>query len=212
MHFESVEIGYVLKAEYFLPENASNVIDILGDPFNPSPRPLTNGRRRRYAAASQHGSVATTEAQQLQGYDADLQQRFERYDAVAVEVDTELNTERNIGTDADYQYEYEMQKDTTNNNHVDGNILHDDADDANDDADVDSEATLPPLTLADVRIKERNNLYTARFALYRGFEAIVQRNGLPGRPCMLRSICEAAHAPFSYDNGILGELAHIVMR
>lgn len=155
------------------------------------------------------------------GYDAELQQRYERYDAVAVEVDAGSNAEKK-STTADREYEYEYNDDdaankgrsigtaqtmTTSPKDTYSNIENDltDNDDSNDDE-------LPPLKLDDVRIKEHNNLFAARFSLYHGFEAIVQRNGLPGRPCMLRSICEAAHAPFTYDNGILGELAHIVMR
>lgn len=35
--------------------------------------------------------------------------------------------------------------------------------------------------------------------------------GLDGKACVLRSICESAHASFGYSNGILGELIHIIM-
>lgn len=40
---------------------------------------------------------------------------------------------------------------------------------------------------------------------------IIDSKGLSGRPCVLRSICESAHTPFDFSNGILGELMHIVM-
>lgn len=36
-------------------------------------------------------------------------------------------------------------------------------------------------------------------------------NGLVGRSCVLRSICESAHTSFDHSNGILGELLHVVM-
>lgn len=37
------------------------------------------------------------------------------------------------------------------------------------------------------------------------------RQGFDGRSCVLRSICESAHASFDYTNGILGELLHILL-
>lgn len=39
----------------------------------------------------------------------------------------------------------------------------------------------------------------------------ISSQGLDGRACVLRAICESAHTPFDYSNGILGELMHIVM-
>lgn len=40
---------------------------------------------------------------------------------------------------------------------------------------------------------------------------VCYRKGLRGRECLLKSICEAALVPFTHTNGILGELAHIVI-
>lgn len=180
LNFESVTIGYVFKAEYFLPENSSNVLDILADPFNPTTRPISGTGRRRKRSS---------------GFDANTQQRFEKYEEQAVEV--ESGTMPNGLASYDDEYEDVNQ-----------------VDDENIDLDEDDETTgqHTPYTLNDVKIREPNNLATARFTMYRGLESLVQKRGLPGRPCMLRSICEAAGAQFSYHNGILGELAHIVLR
>lgn len=185
LNFESVTIGYVFKAEYFLPENASNVLDILSDPFNPTPRPISDtGRRRRRSS----------------GFDADTQQRYERYEEEAIEV--ESATMPNGMASYDDEYDEDAVR-------VGGA-----EDSAEDDLAEDAETVKQhsPYTLNDVKIREPNNLATARFTMYRGLESLLQKRGLPGRPCMLRSICEAANAQFSYHNGILGELAHIVLR
>lgn len=43
------------------------------------------------------------------------------------------------------------------------------------------------------------------------FIYLFSSKGLDGRSCVLRSICESAHASFDYTNGILGELMHVIM-
>lgn len=61
-------IGYVFKAEYFLPENASNYINTLADPFDITPRPITGERKRRRSVD-----------QVAHGYDSVTNQKYERY-------------------------------------------------------------------------------------------------------------------------------------
>ncbi|XP_054729119.1 uncharacterized protein LOC129238105 [Anastrepha obliqua] len=50
-----------------------------------------------------------------------------------------------------------------------------------------------------------------RWIIYKGMETLMNRAGLSGRECMLRSICEHAVVPFHYDSGILSEIMHIVL-
>ncbi|XP_014095964.2 uncharacterized protein [Bactrocera oleae] len=50
-----------------------------------------------------------------------------------------------------------------------------------------------------------------RWLIYRAMEILMNRAGLAGRECMLRSICEHAAIPLHYDNGILGEILHIIL-
>lgn len=62
-------IGYVFKAEYFLPENASNYLNIVADPFDITPQPITGRRKKRDAIDN---SVV--------GFDNDTKQKYEKYE------------------------------------------------------------------------------------------------------------------------------------
>uniref|UniRef100_A0A0A1WW03 Protein LDB19 n=1 Tax=Zeugodacus cucurbitae TaxID=28588 RepID=A0A0A1WW03_ZEUCU len=50
-----------------------------------------------------------------------------------------------------------------------------------------------------------------RWLIYKAMEILMNRAGLAGRECMLRSICEHAAVPLHYDSGILGEILHIIL-
>ncbi|XP_047996255.1 uncharacterized protein LOC125234111 [Leguminivora glycinivorella] len=49
-----------------------------------------------------------------------------------------------------------------------------------------------------------------RWDFYKIIEHMSERYGYSGRPCLLRTICEAAEIPFTYEHGLLGEIAHIL--
>ncbi|KAI5643902.1 DM4/DM12 family domain-containing protein [Phthorimaea operculella] len=49
-----------------------------------------------------------------------------------------------------------------------------------------------------------------RWDYYKILEKMVERYGYTGRPCLLRTICEAAEVPFTHENGLLAEIAHIL--
>ncbi|CAH0588176.1 unnamed protein product [Chrysodeixis includens] len=49
-----------------------------------------------------------------------------------------------------------------------------------------------------------------RWDFYKVIEHMVERYGYSGRPCLLRTICEAAEVPFTHENGLLGEIGHIL--
>ncbi|KAG6451073.1 uncharacterized protein LOC115444156 [Manduca sexta] len=49
-----------------------------------------------------------------------------------------------------------------------------------------------------------------RWDFYKILEHMVERYGYTGRPCLLRTICEAAVVPFTHENGLLGEIGHIL--
>lgn len=140
-------MGYVYKANYFLPENASHYIDFIGDPFEKQTVVPISGRRRRQSGQQDDESI-------LNG----------------------------------------------NNNSPSSDLYDDDDDD--DDAVYAGE---------NLRLEEPHKLSESRFTLYRGLEKMADAYGLPGHACLLRSICETAEVPFSYSNGILGELAHLIM-
>lgn len=162
-------MGYVFKANYYLPDNVTNYIDVLGDPFDRTTIPISGGKRRR------RRMVDVTHLQ-------DNYIKSERYTVEATELAAELNDGNEV-SGAAYNWYDEKDED-------DGNIKFEAADLQDD---------LP------------QNLEQSRFTLYKGIEKMAEVSGLPGRPCMLRSICETAEVPFSYGNGILGELAHLIL-
>ncbi|KAJ3640055.1 hypothetical protein Zmor_003375 [Zophobas morio] len=49
-----------------------------------------------------------------------------------------------------------------------------------------------------------------RKLVYTALETKMESNGYPGRPCLLRTICEAARHTTQYANGVLGDLIHIL--
>ncbi|KAM3960406.1 uncharacterized protein ACR2FA_000277 [Aphomia sociella] len=66
-------------------------------------------------------------------------------------------------------------------------------------------------------IIDQNNLETEeepqrmnRWDFYKIIEHMAQRYGYSGRPCLLRTICEAAKIPFTHENGLLAEIGHIL--
>jgi DM4/DM12 family len=50
-----------------------------------------------------------------------------------------------------------------------------------------------------------------RWLFYKSLETWATHKGYVGKPCVLRAICESAQVPFTYENGLLGELLHILM-
>ncbi|XP_026465101.1 uncharacterized protein LOC113367735 [Ctenocephalides felis] len=57
----------------------------------------------------------------------------------------------------------------------------------------------------------RENMSLTRWHVYRSIEMLVNSYGLQGKECMLRAICENAENPFTHENGLLGELMHIIL-
>lgn len=145
----------MFKAEYFLPENASNVLDILSDPFLPTTRPLTGtGRRRRsngkIVLDEEELIETTTDDYYSRGFDELQHQKYEQYSVAAKLVEAgpdESPTEPSS--------EYEDY----------GPIAAED--------DIENDAK--QFTLNDVKIKQPNNLATARFTLYKGMESMVSK-------------------------------------
>lgn len=58
--------------------------------------------------------------------------------------------------------------------------------------------------------EDENELFS-RWFLYQKMEELVKHHGFEGRPCIMRMICESAQVNFTYKNGILGELMHILL-
>ncbi|XP_011554094.3 uncharacterized protein LOC105385414 [Plutella xylostella] len=58
--------------------------------------------------------------------------------------------------------------------------------------------------------EEEEEKKTNRWDYYKILERMVERYGFTGRPCLLRTICEAASVPFTHESGLLAEIGHIL--
>lgn len=59
--------------------------------------------------------------------------------------------------------------------------------------------------------QEDENEQFSRWFLYEKIEELVKHHGFEGRSCIMRMICESSQVNFTYKNGILGELMHILL-
>lgn len=154
MELESVTIGYVFKAEYFLPENASNYLNFLADPFDLTTRPIGSFfERKKRELTDDSGKVleepAPTEApkqlNETSGYDEELHQKYEKYvvkpEVVASGSNPQQKSEEIGMSDSDYWNQEEKTE------------WFDD-----------------PL-----RPKQPQNLATSRWTLYKGIAALAER-------------------------------------
>ncbi|XP_038120306.1 uncharacterized protein LOC119770108 [Culex quinquefasciatus] len=62
----------------------------------------------------------------------------------------------------------------------------------------------------DAKAAEGYNAGQSRWITYKTLEKVGERYGAGGRPCVLRSICEAAAAEFTHSGGVFAELMHII--
>lgn len=164
-------MGYVYKAEYFLPYNASELYEGIKDPFLPHPIEAEGRKRREAVSPVNEKNVEryTVEAKVIPDESEPFEHQQDQPEA--------------FGQQDSHWYDSDNEEDPENNGY----------------------------TLEDLKIKSPQDLSRSRFTLYRALEVLAETSGVPGRPCLLRSICETAEAPFSYSNGILGELAHLIM-
>lgn len=146
MELESVTIGYVFKAEFFLPENASNYLNILADPFDLTTRPITGAKRRkRFVEETVTTEVPENTLHEYKGYDNEQNERFEKYkvEAEVIESGTEKLHDSDTNTDTDERSWFEVE-------HFD--------------------RSKDPLAL-----KRPQNLGTTRWTIYKGMAAIAER-------------------------------------
>ena len=115
LELESVTIGYVLKAIYYMPENASNYLNFLSDPFDLTTRPITGFfvRKRRdsdepIVLEEPAPTDRPASLKESSGYDDETQQKYEKYQVQPVEVDAgsdaelEAEPDENSLSEADY--------------------------------------------------------------------------------------------------------------
>ncbi|XP_028031864.1 uncharacterized protein LOC114244300 [Bombyx mandarina] len=191
----SVTVGTVIKFQYDLPTNS------------------TEYTSRIYGFAS-------TVSRDMNGDTPDKSVTIADDDTSTVEDNNEIETLRHL----DEENSLDDETDNENNTLIDitfddrrkrsliyseGGILNS----------ADDDSTELPLEEAIRRqeLIDKNNLEEEeepqrmnRWDFYKILEHMVERYGYTGRPCLLRTICEAAEVPFTHENGLLGEIGHIL--
>lgn len=138
-------IGYVFKAEFFLPENASVYINGLSDPFDVSTQPITGAKRRR--SIDGDSSEFTTEVpvnslDESSGFDKEQNERYEIHQSKVEVVES--------GTEATDSDDYDEERSWFEDDHFD-------------------KSNIP------FAIKGPQNLGTTRWTIYKGMAAIAER-------------------------------------
>lgn len=138
----------MFKAEFFLPENASNYLNILADPFDLTTRPITGRRRRRRSIEEIEAPTEKPKnaVDEYHGYDVEQNEKYERHQVEAEIVES--------GT--------EPSDDDDDNNQMSDEELwfQDDHYDKSND----------PMAL-----KHPQNLATSRWTVYKGIAALAER-------------------------------------
>lgn len=148
MEYESVTIGYVLKSEYYLPDNTSVIEHFLRDPFEPLTHPLERRRRNALPGVSdQHKTYDIQNQRNDTENNSTSNDHYEKYDVEAVQVSTGVTNNYNgddEGHDSQYYGDWNEEED---------------------------EEYSP----AEYRITKQNDFATARWTLYKGIETIAER-------------------------------------
>lgn len=96
LNLESITIGYVFKAQFFLPENVSNILNPLNDPFDLTTRPITGMNRRKRSSNSETPS----KSMEHNKFDSEQNEWYERHEVnaetVEIGTETESNSDDNI--------------------------------------------------------------------------------------------------------------------
>lgn len=94
LDYESVTLGYVLKAEYYLPDNKTLVMHFMRDPFNPITHPITSRRKRNSlpTEAETYDKQESIEIQTNKTNSSTVDEHYEKYDIEAVEIDNGNDT------------------------------------------------------------------------------------------------------------------------
>lgn len=137
----------MFKAEFFLPENASNYLNFLADPFDLTTRPITGRRRRRRSIEeieTPTTEMPTNAVDEYHGYDSEQNEKYEKHQVEAEIVES--------GPEPPADDENELSDEEL--------WFQDDQYDKSND----------PLAL-----KHPQNLATSRWTVYKGMAALAER-------------------------------------
>lgn len=116
LEIESVTIGWVNKSEFFLPENASNFLSFLNDPFDLTTRPIDGFyvRKKRDEEEEEESKMleepkptenpAKISKNTVEGFDSDANEKFEKHEVEAKIVENEIEDSE---SDSDHEDETE---------------------------------------------------------------------------------------------------------
>lgn len=102
MEIESVTIGWVNKSEFFLPENATNFLSFLNDPFDLTTRPIDGFYVRKKREEEEEDEPKMIEEPKptenpakllkdtVEGFDSEANEKFERHEVEAEIVENEI--------------------------------------------------------------------------------------------------------------------------
>lgn len=177
---ESITSGWVMKAQYFLPTKVDDLKPQLWDNWNDSRRALA-----RRDLSGLHVPVT-----QLPIGHAG----HERYVVDSVPV-------REEPLDSSNEEEFDDGDDSYWKEPEDEQILQQSGEDG---------LQWPAAKEIDPSQLDGYSAEQSRWTTYKAMEKLSEGYGLPGRACVLRSVCESAAAPFTHTGGIFAELLHIV--
>uniref|UniRef100_A0A1I8JW85 Uncharacterized protein n=1 Tax=Anopheles quadriannulatus TaxID=34691 RepID=A0A1I8JW85_ANOQN len=177
---ESITSGWVMKAQYFLPTKVDDLKPQLWDNWNDSRRALA-----RRDLSGLHVPVT-----QLPIGHAG----HERYVVDSVPA-------REEPLDSSNEEEFDDGDDSYWKEPEDEQILQQSDEDG---------LRWPAAKEIDPSQLDGYSAEQSRWTTYKAMEKLSEGYGLPGRACVLRSVCESAAAPFTHTGGIFAELLHIV--
>lgn len=155
MELESVTIGYVFKCEYFLPENASNYLNFLADPFDLTTRPISGFFDRKKRTIEEpmptEWPPKMDTVKSSVGFDDELNQKYEKYEVQPEVIETRTD-------------EPEPEPDNSNDDDSELN-----------DADYWNREDHTAWQNDPLRPKAPQNLATSRWTVYKGLAALAER-------------------------------------
>lgn len=173
LEIESVTIGWVNKSEYFLPENASNFLSFLNDPFDLTTRPIDGFYVRKKREDDKPNDFVLEEPKptenpakiaenSAEGFDSETNEKFEKHTVETEVVEcgtTDLDSDADEDEDDDVEDEDEEEDETLNGmSEADYWNQEDHA-----------------LWLREVHPKQPKNLALARWGIYKSIELLAQR-------------------------------------
>lgn len=110
LNLETVTIGYVFKAIFFLPYNASQYFNVLADPFDITTQPISSfDRRRRSFELPKPTELPEKMPNNDYGFDSEQNEKYEKHQVEAEIVDS--GTENTSNSDGNYYDELVVPKD-----------------------------------------------------------------------------------------------------